>query len=86
MNKTVAATRSIARQTGAAFYYAPQPCKHGHAPVRYTESGKCVECTRAAKRRFNERKQAEMVAVNCEVRRSDVAILKQFVKDLNRTK
>jgi len=36
-------TRKEAQETGAAYYFTGEPCKHGHVAPRKTK-GSCVEC------------------------------------------
>lgn len=44
--------RIKAAKAGESTYISDKPCKHGHAPIRYTSTGGCVECVkiRATKR------------------------------------
>ena len=43
-------TRADAVQAGAVRYFNGQPCPAGHIADRYTLSGYCVVCQRAANR------------------------------------
>jgi hypothetical protein len=45
-SQTVAKSRKIARIGNARFYRAHKPCKHGHEPIRYADSGSCVACVK----------------------------------------
>ena len=38
--------RKEAAELGLTTYNTGRPCKHGHAPIRSTVSGNCVECNR----------------------------------------
>ena len=41
-------TRKEAAEAGKAQYYTGKECKHGHLAPRYTQSGTCSACIRAA--------------------------------------
>jgi hypothetical protein len=51
------AGRALAKSLGASRYMAEQPCRYGHAPIRYTSNGHCVACAldRSAALRLNQR-------------------------------
>ena len=39
-------TRASAQKLGRLYYKTGQPCVRGHNALRYTSTGKCVECDR----------------------------------------
>jgi hypothetical protein len=41
-------TRKQAREAKLGTYYTGEPCKHGHLAERYTASGACKDCLKAA--------------------------------------
>lgn len=64
-----------ARETGATTYFTGKPCKHGHASLRVTANGTCVECAKVASKKVYEKdaeakrkKQQEYYASNRERR------------------
>ena len=44
--------RLSAHKVNDTYYNTSKPCKHGHAPLRYTKSGICVECGRSYSQRW----------------------------------
>lgn len=45
-------TRRTAAARGLPTYWNGKPCKHGHYEGRYTSSGACIECAKAANARL----------------------------------
>ena len=41
--------RRMAITDGQKYYYPGKPCRNGHASLRYTRSGACVECGRVSR-------------------------------------
>lgn len=41
-------TRPEAREKGLKTYYTGKPCRNGHDSYRYTQSGTCAQCVKAA--------------------------------------
>lgn len=37
-------SRADAKRAGLKYYFTGNPCKHGHASLRYVSVGSCVEC------------------------------------------
>lgn len=46
--KALPKSRKEARALGATHFLTGKPCEHGHIDRRYTSSGGCVACSRAA--------------------------------------
>ncbi len=46
-------------QAEGCITYEGAPCKYGHAPIRYTKSGCCVECGRLATAKFGKSEKAK---------------------------
>ena len=52
-------SRAQAKAQGLKQYFTGKPCKHGHVASRWTNSGKCSECSRLADaKRYAEKGQA----------------------------
>lgn len=51
-------TRAEAKARGAKHYFTGKPCKYGHVDQRYTDDGRCMECSRIKSlKRFYENRE-----------------------------
>lgn len=51
-------TRKSANKLGRLYYKTGKPCNRGHNSIRFTKTGRCVECDRINKKdRYNNIKQ-----------------------------
>ena len=51
-------SRAEAKAKGLRFYFTGKPCKHGHVAERVVLNATCVECERAAMKKFRLKKSA----------------------------
>jgi hypothetical protein len=51
-------SRAEAKAKGLNRYFTGKPCKHGHVAERVVFNGACVECERAAVRKYRLKKRA----------------------------
>lgn len=80
--------RSEARDLNLHIYNTGRPCKHGHAPERYTNSGMCVACVKANATKFRTsfvKKQVEGkfgVKLTVDVPPQHVAMIQELAAGL----
>lgn len=51
-----------ARALGQKFYIA-SPCKHGHAPIRYSSTGSCVACQKKHSNGWSNKNPAKFYSI-----------------------
>ena len=54
MNKIYPTSRKEALQDKSQFYFTGKPCKHNHVTVRYSISGKCIDCQKIQSKEWNQ--------------------------------
>ena len=50
-------SRTEAKAKGLRFYFTGKPCKHGHLAERVVYNSTCVECARAALKKYRLKKR-----------------------------
>jgi hypothetical protein len=48
-------SRAEAKAKSLDFYFTGKPCRHGHVATRRVANATCVECERAAMRKYREK-------------------------------
>jgi hypothetical protein len=64
-------TRAQAREAGYSVFFSGDECPQGHIAERYTRSGTCIECSKAAGARYMKkyRKTEKYLAYQREYQR-----------------
>lgn len=48
-------SRALAFEEGRSKYKSDKPCRRGHDPIRYTNTGACVKCVALYARKYRTR-------------------------------
>lgn len=73
--------RQKAKSEGKKRYISPNSCEQGHGQIRYSNTGKCVECARVAAQEFRIKNPGRYVQKEREWRSKNRARLADRVRD-----